>query len=181
MNTKNLAMTAVMAALMSVAGMALRWVSPALVPFSILPLLVYIAGIVLGPRYGALSMVVYILLGLFGLPVFATAPFGGIGYVLKPTFGFLIGYIFAAYTVGLIYKPTSLVRAVVAALAGLVVLYAFGLGYFYGLFNWVLHKPMSMTAVVAAGFTPYIGMDLIKAVIAAVVGNEVVRRRAQSN
>ncbi|MHB1406594.1 MAG: biotin transporter BioY [Desulfitobacteriaceae bacterium] len=179
MNTKNLAMTAVMAALMAVAGMALRWVSPALVPFSILPLLVYIAGIVLGPRLGALSMVVYILLGLFGLPVYATAPFAGIGYIMKPTFGFLIGYIFAAYAAGLIYKPGSLVRAFVAALGGVVVIYAFGLIYFYGLFNWVLNKPMSITTVIAMGFTPYIVMDLIKAVVAAIVGNEVVRRRAQ--
>ena len=177
MKTRQLAMTAVMAALMAIAGMALRWVSPALVPFSILPLIVYLAGLILGAGYGALSMIVYVVLGLFGLPIFASAPFGGFAYVMKPTFGFLLGYIAAAYVTGLLYHPGSLVRAFIAVLGGLVVIYAFGLVYLYGILNWVLHKPTSVAGVLAIGFLPFIGLDLLKAAIAAIVGNEVVRRR----
>ncbi|HWQ89061.1 MAG TPA: biotin transporter BioY [Desulfitobacteriaceae bacterium] len=177
MNTKNLAMTAVFAALMCLAGLALRWVAPVLVPFSILPLIVYLAGIILGARYGALAMLVYIILGLLGLPVLASAPFGGLGYVLKPTFGFLLGYIGAAFVIGLIYKEGSLWRAVLGVLAGVAVLYLFGLAYLYGILNWYLHKPSSFAAVLAIGFFPYITLDLIKAAIAVVIGNEVVRRR----
>lgn len=204
MKTKNLAMTAVMAALMCLAGMALRWVSPALVPFSILPIIVYLSGLILGAQYGALAMIVYIVLGLFGLPVFATAPFAGIGYVLKPTFGYMIGYVFAAYVTGLIYKPESLsakiwgkvdiqgnivkrywyggvIRAAIGVLAGLIVIYLFGLVYLYGILNWYLHKPMDWAKVIAMGFTPFILFDLIKAVVAVWVGNEVAKRRASAN
>lgn len=176
MNTKNLAKTAVFAALMCLAGMVLRWVSPALVPFSVMPLIVYLAGIILGARYGALAMLVYIVLGLFGLPVFASAPFAGLGYVLKPTFGFIIGYIAAAYVVGLIYKQGSLWRAALGAFAGLVMINLFGLTYLYGILNWVLLKPSSITKVMTIGFFPFITFDLIKAAISAWIGNEVVRR-----
>jgi biotin transport system substrate-specific component len=177
MNTKNLAMTAVFAALMCLASMALRWVSTALIPFSILPLIVYLAGIILGARYGALAMFVYLILGLLGLPVLASAPFGGLGYVLKPTFGFLIGYIATAYVIGLIYKPGSLWRAALGVLAGIVVLYLLGITYFYGILTWVLHKDGGIWKVLELGFFPYIIPDLVKAVIAVLIGNEVVRRR----
>lgn len=177
MNTRNLAMTAVFAALACLAGMALRWVSPALVPFSILPLIVYLSGIILGARYGALAMFVYIILGLLGLPVLASAPFGGLGYVLKPTFGFLIGYIATAYVIGLIYKPGSLWRAALGVFVGIAVLYLIGLAYLYGILNWYLHKPTGIAAVLAIGFFPFISFDLIKGAIAVIVGNEVVRRR----
>lgn len=177
MNTRNLAMTAVFAALMCLAGMVLRWVSPALVPFSILPLIVYLSGIILGARYGALAMFVYLILGLLGLPVFASAPFGGLGYVLKPAFGFLIGYIATAYVIGMIYKPGSLWRAVLGVLTGIVVLYLFGLTYFYGILTWYLHKTGGIAYVLSMGFLPFIPFDLIKGAIAVIVGNEVVRRR----
>lgn len=177
MKTKNLTMTAAMAALTCLAGMLLRWVSPELVPFSVLPLMVYLSGLILGARYGALAMVAYLILGLFGVPVFATAPFGGFGYILKPTFGFLIGYIAAAYVTGKIYGHGGIIRALLGSLAGLAVLYAFGLVYLYGILNGYLHHPTSWASVLAIGFLPYILPDLIKAGIAAWVGHEVVRRR----
>lgn len=59
MKTRKLAMTSVMAALMCLAGMLLHWVSPALVPFSVLPVLVLMSGIILGAEYAAMAMLVY--------------------------------------------------------------------------------------------------------------------------
>ncbi|MHB1652443.1 MAG: biotin transporter BioY [Desulfitobacteriaceae bacterium] len=180
MNTKKLVSTAAMAALTCLAGMVLRWVSPSLVPFSVLPVMVFLSGLILGGEYGALAMFTYIVLGLFGLPVFASAPFGGFWYVAKPTFGYLLGYIAAAYVTGKVYRSGSLWRAALAVLVGLVVMYLFGLGYLYGIMRWVLHRPASVAAVIMTGFTPFILSDVIKAGIAAWVGNEVVRRRKES-
>ena len=177
MNTKKLASTAALAALMCLAGMLVRWVSPALVPFSVLPILVLLSGLVLGAGYGALAMVVYIFLGILGLPVFASAPFGGIGYIFKPTFGYLLGYIGAAYVTGKIFNRQSLSSAVLAVLAGLAVLYAVGLSYLYIVLRWVLDRPTTVGVVIATGFLPFIVSDLIKAGIAAWVGNEVVKRQ----
>ena len=177
MKTRKLAMTAVMAALMCLAGMLVHWVSPALVPFSILPVLVFISGIILGAEYAAMAMVVYLVLGLFGLPVFSSAPFGGFGYILKPTFGFLLGYVVAAYVVGKVYREGGIWRAIAGVLAGLITLYLVGLSYLYMILSWVLHHPTSVAGVMVIGFVPFIFGDLIKAGIAVWVGQEVVRRR----
>ena len=177
MNTKKLAQTAVMAALTSLAGMTLRWGSPALVPFSVLPVLVLLSGIILGAEYGALAMLAYVGLGLLGLPVFASPPFGGFGYILKPTFGYLLGYMGAAYVTGKLYRKNSLGYALLAVLGGLTVLYLVGLSYLYIVIRWVLDRPATVAGVIATGFLPFIVSDLIKAGIAAWVGNEVVRRR----
>lgn len=177
MKTRNLAMTSVMAALMCLAGMILHWF-PGLVPFSILPVFVYISGIILGAEYAAMAMLAYLVLGLFGFPVFATAPFGGFGYILKPTFGFLIGYVAAAYVVGRVYREGRLWQAVMGVLAGLVIIYLFGLSYLYLILHWKLHQQTSVVGVLMIGFVPllFVG-DLIKAGIAVWVGQEVVRRR----
>ena len=180
MKTRKLAMTSVMAALMCLAGMLLHW-SPGLVPFSILPVFVLMSGIILGAEYAAMAMLAYLVLGLFGLPVFSTAPYGGLGYILKPTFGFLLGYVAAAYIVGRVYREGSLWRAIAGVLAGLVTLYLFGLIYLYIILHWVLHRPTSVAGVLMIGFVPLLFMgDLIKAGIAVWIGQEVVRRRQET-
>ncbi|MDR3586401.1 MAG: biotin transporter BioY [Desulfosporosinus sp.] len=177
MKTRKLAMTSVMAALMCLAGMLLHW-SPGLVPFSILPVFVLMSGIILGAEYAAMAMLAYLVLGLFGLPVFSTAPYGGLGYILKPTFGFLLGYVGAAYIVGRVYREGSLWRAIAGVLAGLFTLYLFGLIYLYIILHWVLHRPTSVAGVLMIGFVPLLFLgDLIKAGIAVWIGQEVVRRR----
>lgn len=176
-HVKNLARTAVIAALTCLAGMLLHWISPALIPFSILPMMVFLAGIILGAEYGALAMLVYILIGLFGLPVFSKPPYAGLGYVLQPSFGFLIGYVAGAYVTGKIYKQGSLIRAFIGVLAGTCALYVFGLTYLYAVLRWVMHKPQDLAGVLAIGFLPFIFSDLIKAGLAAIIGNLVRKRR----
>ena len=176
MEVKKLSWTAAMTALTILPGMLVHFLSPGLVPFSILPVLVLLSGIILGANYGALAMLAYVALGLFGLPVFAGAPYGGFGYVLKPTFGYLIGYIGAAYVTGLIYRPGSLIRAFSGVLGGLVVLHITGAAYLYIIMRWVLDKPTTIAGVLMIGLVPFIAADLIKAGIAAIVGNEVVKR-----
>ncbi|WP_088226277.1 biotin transporter BioY [Desulfosporosinus sp. FKB] len=177
MNVRKLAMSSVFAALMCLTGMLVHW-APALIPFSILPVFVYLSGLILGAEYGAMAMLVYLVLGLFGLPVFASAPFGGLGYILKPTFGFLVGYVAAAYAVGRIYREGSLWRAIVGVFSGLIILYLFGLSYLYVILHWVLHQTTNIVGVLTIGFVPLLFMgDLIKAGIAVWVGQEVVRRR----
>ena len=68
------------------------------VPFTLQFLFTMLAGLLLGGRKGALSVGVYILLGLVGLPVFAEG--GGFWYILKPSFGYIIGFILGSYVTG---------------------------------------------------------------------------------
>jgi biotin transport system substrate-specific component len=85
---------------------------------------VILSGIILGPRYGALSQLVYLILGLLGLPVFSGG--GGLSYIMRPSFGYLIGFIAAPLAVGLFVENKVLTHKVVciAALIGTAVIYS---------------------------------------------------------
>ena len=87
-----------------------------------------LAGLLLGKKWGTVSVVVYLLLGLIGLPIFTQG--GGIGYVTKPTFGFLLGLAPATFCTGLLFERSrkSWSSAFFASLAGAVILYVVFLG-----------------------------------------------------
>ena len=119
------------------------------------------AGCVLGPWYGALSQLVYVALGLVGLPIFTRG--GGIGYLVQPTCGFLIGLIPAAWVIGRIAgrKPEPK-QIVPACLLGYGVLYAIGVPYMALILNPFLGKGMGFSAIMWAGMIPFLPGDMIK-------------------
>ena len=132
------------------------------------------AGVILGPKYGTLSQVVYVLLGLVGLPIFTQG--GGFGYLVKPSMGFLFGLIPMALVVGLMTRRMNMnnvvmwyVRIFAAFLVGEVVLYAIGTPYMGVVLNSVLGKGMSAWAVFKAGCLIYLPGDLVKLVLAALI------------
>jgi biotin transport system substrate-specific component len=178
LSARDITMTAVFAALAVVAAMLVRYAG-SVVPFSLMPLMAMLAGGLLGPRLGALSMIVYILLGLFGAPVFATPPFGGPAYVLQPTFGFLPGFAGCAFIIGMLLKnreDSGFFRYFLAMIAGIAVYYLVGLPYLYAILNFYLGKTVSVLQVLTIGFTPFIALDLVKAALAAVLARAVSRR-----
>ena len=120
-----------------------------------------LAGLVLGPWYGALSQLVYVALGLVGLPIFTQG--GGIGYLMQPTCGFLIGLIPAAWVIGRIAgrKPEPK-QIVPACLLGYGVLYAIGVPYMALILNTFLGKGMGFSAIMWAGMIPFLPGDMIK-------------------
>ncbi|GAB6179165.1 biotin transporter BioY [Desulfotomaculum defluvii] len=151
----------------------------AVVPFSLQPLIAILAGLLLGARIGAISMVVYILLGLIGLPVFSTEPFGGPAYVFKPTFGFLLGYVLAAYIAGKFFEHTKSkgpMNYLLASVIGMGVIYVVGLPYLYVMLNFYLGKSVSIWGALKIGFLPFVIWDLVKAVIVAVLARSIHQR-----
>ena len=119
------------------------------------------AGCVLGPWYGALSQLVYVALGLVGLPIFTQGV--GIGYLVQPTCGFLIGLIPAAWVIGRIAgrKPEPK-QIVPACLLGYGVLYAIGVPYMALILNTFLGKGMGFSTIMWAGMIPFLPGDMIK-------------------
>ncbi len=98
-----------------------------------------LAGFFLGSKKGFLAVSVYLILGLMGLPIYAHG--GGLAYLLKPTYGFLIGFACAAGVTGLVFeklKKRSFLSYVLAAIAGEMVYYAAGLVYYYVMYNFIL-------------------------------------------
>ncbi|GHU59145.1 hypothetical protein FACS1894133_5290 [Clostridia bacterium] len=84
-------------------------------------------------------MIVYVLLGLFGLPVFANG--GGIGYIFQPSFGYLIGFVLGTYATGAIAHKTGKLtykRLLAANFTGLLIVYACGTAYCYLISNFYL-------------------------------------------
>ena len=73
---------------------------------SLAELVVILSGILLGKNYGSLSVTVYVLLGLLGLPVFSSG--GGIHYVLNPSFGYITGFVLCSFIIGhLVHKKEN--------------------------------------------------------------------------
>lgn len=180
LNTRDITMVGTMAGVVAVVAVVFRFwpIAFGTVPFSLLPFMAVLAGGILGARLGAWSMVVYIVIGLVGLPVFSTEPYGGIIYVLKPTFGFIIGYIAAAYVSGAIISrkaDAGIGTYGMAMLAGMGAIYLCGLPYFYMMMNFYIGKPLTFGQM-TMGFLPFMGLDVVKAFAAAVVARAVVKR-----
>ncbi len=166
-----MARVALMAALTAVMAQITVPIPP--VPFTMQVLAVVLSGLLLGPRYGALAQLVYLLLGAVGLPVFAGFK-GGLGILVGPTGGYLVSYPFAAAVAGL--AAATVVRAVrsravatgtVFGLLALLVIYALGAVWL------AVQAGLSPGAALAAGVLPFIVFDAIKVVLAAVLAAAV--------
>ncbi len=136
------------------------------VPITFQTMMAVLAGLLLGAWYGAASVAVYVLLGLIGLPVFAGG--GGVVYVVNLTFGYLLGFIGAAFAAGLVIVKREITcrRAVVAAVVGLLVNYLIGIPYFACIWTFYLHNAQLWKNLVVYNFI-YIPKDLVLCLLAA--------------
>lgn len=169
---RNLILAALFAALMGAVSQ-IRFFLPGVpaVPVTLQVLVVLLAGALLGRKWGAASMLLYLLLGAFGLPIFAGGS-AGLGVVLGPTGGYLISYPAAAWVVGLL-APPGRVQVYwgdsLAMAAGLGVVYLGGAGWA------VLVGGQGLAAVVSGWILPFIPLDLIKVGLAASLATAVNR------
>jgi biotin transport system substrate-specific component len=153
-------------AALTAAGAFIRIPFP-FVPVTLQTLLVYSAGLFLGPAGGMLSQLTYVTLGLVGLPIFTGG--GGIAYVFSPTFGYLVGFIPAAGVSGWFAERGGYVLPAVGVFLSLIIVYLFGVPYLYGVMHLVLEKEIGLWTAVKIGFLlPAVG-DTGKAVLALTV------------
>lgn len=147
------------------------------VPITLQTFFALMSGMLLGSRKAMLSQIAYVLLGLAGLPILAGFS-GGLQTVMKPSFGFLIGFIPAAYLTGKIAEGswTTVRGLTMAALAGTLCMYVFGLPYMYYILNIVLSKNMSLYSVLKAGMLLFIPGDTIKAAVAIYLAKKLKNR-----
>ena len=130
---------------------------------------------ILGMKYGTYSVILYISLGAAGLPVFQ-AMTGGIGILLGPTGGYIIGFIPTALIIGSYLKVfgTTITHAVIANIVGMLVTLAFGA-------TWLkLLNGLTWEAAIIGGVLPFIIVGIVKAVVAAFVGVIVQQRLTQA-
>jgi biotin transport system substrate-specific component len=171
LSATDFARVAVFAAIIAALGL-LGTVNIGPVPITAQTLGVMLAGIVLGPWLGALSVTVLLALVAIGVPLLSGGR-GGFGVFVGPTAGYLIGWIVGALVIGLIVhaggrKPTALRIAIGALVGGLLVVHAFGIP----VLSFVQRIPLEQAFAIDLAFVPG---DLIKIVIATVVSLTLLR------
>jgi biotin transport system substrate-specific component len=133
------------------------------VPVTLQPLVVVLAGMMLGPTLGAASMVLYLIVGAIGVPVFAPMGAPGALRLIGPTGGYLIAYPVAAYAAGVLaLRARGFTGRALAAGAGVLVLYVGGLAQLAVLTG-------SLTRAALWGVVPFVVLDAVKSLIAAAV------------
>ncbi|PWT29155.1 biotin transporter BioY [Butyrivibrio fibrisolvens] len=143
---------------------------PGGVPITLQTAAVFLAALLLGPLYGFVAVLVYVLLGAVGLPVFAGFS-GGIGSLVGMSGGFIMSWPFAALLAGFIYFKfgrnkkgvVKYAEMIVAMLLGSVVIYVVGLTQF------IFLTKMSIQASLLACMVPFIPGDLLKMVLVAII------------
>lgn len=146
------------------------------VPFTLQPLAVLLAGMVLGARDGALSQLAYVALIAAGLPV--DANMRGQAALFGPTGGYLIGFIAAAFVAGWLVEHGAkrLWQRLVAGVAGILVIYLFGVPVL------MLSRGLDLGTAIASGAAPFFIPDLAKAAIAAALtegGRALLMKRTE--
>lgn len=170
MSIHSIVLCALFAALITV-GTFIRIPVPP-VPFTLQTLFVILAGLVLGAKLGTVSVLVYIALGLAGFPIFSSGA-GGIGYVLMPTFGYMIGFVAGAAAAGKIAAApnASYRRYLGASFAAMGIIYVCGMAYYYLMQTLYFDKTVELGTFIKSFFLLTAPKDIVTCfVLAAAAG-----------
>lgn len=168
------------AALMAIGANITSW-APFLViggvPITLQTFFCVLAGAILGRKLGATAMTVYMLIGLFGAPVFAQFS-GGFGTIVRPTFGFILSFILAAYVTGWIIErgngSPSVVRFIAAAVAGMAINYLIGTNWMYIAYKLWAEAPKGFSYALAWSWMIVpLPKDIILSVIAGIISPRI--------
>lgn len=138
------------------------------VPFTLQFLFTMLAGLLLGGRLGALCVAVYMFLGLAGLPIFAEG--GGLWYLIKPSFGYILGFGIGSYVTGtMVEKMHSLTipKYLLANFTGLLIVYGMGMIYYYVICNFVINTPIGVWPLFLYCFILAVPGDICLCILAA--------------
>ena len=172
--TKDMAICGLFASLIAV-GAFLKIVIPVGVDtmnFTLQWLFVLLAGLLLGSKRAFYSVTTYLVIGLVGFPVFARG--GGPAYLIRPTFGFLLGFAFAAYAMGKVCEilHSSKIRTwILAAAIGYVIYYGTGILYFYFITHFIVVTPNTVgwAAIFAVYCLPTMFPDGLLCILASML------------
>ena len=130
------------------------------IPITMQTLIVLLSGAYLGSKKGAISQLTYLTIGITGIPWFTRG--GGLAYILSPTFGYLLGFIPAAYIVGMLIKENKNSLSIIKSfIAGNFFIYSFGI-------LWLL-RTFSLSQTLTIGLYPFILGDILKIFLAIII------------
>ena len=154
-------------------GAAIRVPMPA-VTVTMQVLFVILSGMILGKNKAFLSVLLYVGLGLLGVPVFASG--GGIQYVLHPTFGYIIGFLVASYVVGFICESKSDTKGfVLSGFSGLGIIHLCGIIYYYLITRFIVGQEISLEYIFYYCFLTTIPGDVFSVIVAIILSRQLRR------
>lgn len=165
-SVKTMTMCAIMAALMCILGP--MSIPIGAVPISFTNLVIYLTVYLLGAKKGCISYLIYLLLGIVGLPVFSGYT-GGIAKIAGLTGGYLVSFILLALTSGIVLEKTN--RNIVWTYLGMVA--GTAVAYFFGTVWFVIQAQCTVPYALSVCVTPFVPFDLIKMVVAIVLGKAI--------
>ena len=143
--------------------------------FTLQWLFVLLAGLLLGSKRAFRSVAVYLITGLIGFPIFARG--GGPAYLLRPTFGFLLGFALAAWAIGVLcekLRPAKSITWFFTTLAGFVFYYGMGILYFYLITHLLASQtPMGIGVIFGVYCLPTMLPDLMLCVLAVMLAGRL--------
>ena len=160
--TRQITLCALFAALITI-GTYIKIPTP-LLPLTFQTLFVVLSGLVLGRKYGALSVCVYVIAGVIGLPVFT-------GSALNPTFGYIVGFIPGAWIAGYIAErfAPKFMTWFLGAVAGIAVIYAFGIPYYYLMSKYYIGNELGAKTLLMYFVLMPIPGDVAKSILAGLI------------
>jgi len=171
LNTKDMVICALFTALIAV-GAFIKIPIP-YVPITLQFLFTNIAGLLLGKRRGLISVGLYIVLGLVGLPIFTQG--GGFGYVFQPTFGYILGFALGTWLAGFITErgTDNIKTYIIAGLVDFTAVFTLGLSYFYLILNYYLLTPIVIEKLFVICFFPFALGDIALVIISAILAKRL--------
>lgn len=173
-DTKNLNLNTPGITVLIVVGAFIR-IPILVVPFTLQFFFTMLAGLLLGGKLGFTSVATYIAMGLLGLPVFVEG--GGLAYLLKPSFGYIIGFAVASYITGIIANKVahpSCKRLIVANFIGLGIVYLFGMAYYYLISYFYLGTPIGLWPLFLYCFVLAVPGDIVLCILGAIIAKRVI-------
>lgn len=171
-----LALCGLFAALTAIGAFLKIPMPPPMVPLTLQFQFCALAGIILGSKYGAISQLIYVLIGLAGFPIFTKG--GGIQYVFVPSFGYLLAFILAAFLIGRLMqnKEYTVKNLFFSSIAGLLCVYIIGVAYLFWICNFVLGAASSIglwTAIYVGALVCAPG-DIIACLLVCILASKLV-------
>lgn len=166
--TKKMILCGIFSALIAI-GAFIRVPLPVTV-FSLQFTFVLLSGMILGAKWGSLSCLIYLVLGLIGFPIFTEG--GGLGYIFKPTFGYLAAFVVASYIVGFFrekYGTKSILKLIIGCVLAMVVTYLIGSVYTYFILNRIMHTPINYLACLISLFPFAVAKDVFSCIIVSII------------
>ena len=142
-----------------------------LVPATMQTFVVMFLGIVLGHKLASLTVILYLIEGAIGLPVFAKG--GGVGYLLGPTGGYLIGFIFTAFLAGFIKDNKDPIIVFLYLLFSVSIIYILGLGFLWNFMGF----DKNFYEIFLVGAKPFLLIEIYKILILTVLSKQLFRIR----